>query len=103
MPTCLQAQVEWVTDCIAYARATGKKVVEPTKEFEESWVRHHDEVANRTLLQPAGVPGVVAMATDHKADIYLNAVYSQNKGEYRDFVDGLQHNNEIFARVAYQF
>ncbi|QAZ39917.1 cyclohexanone monooxygenase [Methylibium sp. Pch-M] len=50
MPTCLQAQVEWVTDCIAYARATGKKVVEPTKEFEESWVRHHDEVANRTLL-----------------------------------------------------
>ena len=50
MPTCLQAQVEWVTDCIAYARATGKKVVEPTREFEESWVRHHDEVANRTLL-----------------------------------------------------
>jgi acetone monooxygenase len=50
MPTCLQAQVEWVTDCIAYARGTGKRVIEPTKEFEESWVRHHDEVANRTLL-----------------------------------------------------
>ena len=50
MPTCLQAQVEWVTDCIAYARGTGKRVIEPTQEFEESWVRHHDEVANRTLL-----------------------------------------------------
>ncbi|WP_428415715.1 flavin-containing monooxygenase [Methylibium sp.] len=50
MPTCLQAQVEWVTDCIAFARDAGKSVVEPTKEFEESWVRHHDEVANRTLL-----------------------------------------------------
>jgi hypothetical protein len=38
-----------------------------------------------------------------QADLYLNAVYSQHKGEYRDFVDGLQHNNELFARLAYQF
>ena len=38
-----------------------------------------------------------------QADIYLNAVYSQHKGEARDFVDGLQHNNEVFARIAYLF
>uniref|UniRef100_UPI003FA6FD78 hypothetical protein n=1 Tax=Salmonella enterica TaxID=28901 RepID=UPI003FA6FD78 len=38
-----------------------------------------------------------------QADLYLNAVYSQHRGEYRDFVDGLQHNNEIFARIAYLF
>lgn len=49
-------------------------------------------------------PGVKWKPTKSiQADLYLNAVYSQNKGEYRDFVDGLQHNNEIFARVAYQF
>ncbi|WP_310731991.1 DUF1302 family protein [Methylibium sp. Root1272] len=46
-------------------------------------------------------PGVKWKPTKSiQADLYLNAVYSQNKGEYRDFVDGLQHNNEIFARVA---
>lgn len=38
-----------------------------------------------------------------QVDTYLNLVYSQHKGESRDFADGLQHNNEIFARVAYQF
>ena len=49
-------------------------------------------------------PGVKWKPTKSiQADLYLNAVYSQHKGEYRDFVDGLQHNNEIFARVAYQF
>lgn len=50
MPTCLQQQVNWITDCIAYARQNGKKVVEATQEFEDEWVRHHDEVANATLL-----------------------------------------------------
>jgi hypothetical protein len=38
-----------------------------------------------------------------QVDAYLNLVYSQNKGQSKDFADGLQHNNEIFARVAYQF
>lgn len=50
MTTCLQQQVDWITDCIAYARKNGKKVVEATQEFEDEWVRHHDEVANATLL-----------------------------------------------------
>lgn len=38
-----------------------------------------------------------------QVDLYLNAMYSQNKGQYKDFIDGMQSNNEIFARVAYQF
>jgi acetone monooxygenase len=50
MTTCLQAQVDWVTDCIAYARQAGKTVVEATKEFEDAWVAHHDETANKTLV-----------------------------------------------------
>jgi acetone monooxygenase len=50
MTTCLQAQVDWVTDCIAYARAQGKTVIEPTREFEDAWVAHHDETANKTLV-----------------------------------------------------
>lgn len=50
MPTCLQAQVDWVTECIDYARKQGKNVIEATAEFEDEWVRHHDEVANKTLV-----------------------------------------------------
>jgi acetone monooxygenase len=50
MTTCLQQQVDWITECIAYARKNGKQVVEPTKEFEDNWVKHHDETAAATLV-----------------------------------------------------
>jgi acetone monooxygenase len=50
MTTCLQQQVDWITDCIAYARDHGKHIVEPTAEFEDRWVRHHDETAAATLV-----------------------------------------------------
>jgi acetone monooxygenase len=50
MPTCLQQQVDWISDCIAYARQHGKQVVEATKEFEDQWVAHHDETASATLV-----------------------------------------------------
>ncbi len=50
VPTCLQQQVEWITDCIAYARDQGHQVVEATPELEDRWVRHHDEVTTATLI-----------------------------------------------------
>jgi cyclohexanone monooxygenase/acetone monooxygenase len=50
MTTCLQQQVEWIDDCIAYMRRKSLKVVEPTKEAEDGWVVHHDEIANATLI-----------------------------------------------------
>jgi acetone monooxygenase len=50
MTTCLQQQVDWVSDCIAYARQNGKQVVEATQEFEDAWVKHHDETAAATLV-----------------------------------------------------
>ncbi len=50
MPTCLQQMVDWISDCIGYAQANGKQVIEPTAEFEDQWVRHHDETAAATLV-----------------------------------------------------
>jgi len=50
MTTCLQQQVDWITNCIAYARKNGKGVIEATKEFEDNWVKHHDETAAATLV-----------------------------------------------------
>ena len=38
------------SDCIDYARSAGKRVVEPTADFEDRWVRHHDETAAATLV-----------------------------------------------------
>jgi cation diffusion facilitator CzcD-associated flavoprotein CzcO len=50
MTTCLQQQTEWISDCIRYIRDKGVAVIEPTAELEDSWVRHHDETANATLI-----------------------------------------------------
>jgi len=50
MTTCLQQQVEWVTDCIRYLREHNRTVIEPTADKEAEWVQHHDEVANTTLV-----------------------------------------------------
>src|SRR3954471_10347481 len=50
MTTCLQQQVEWISDCIRHMRDTGRAVIEPTKKAEDRWVAHHDELADATLI-----------------------------------------------------
>lgn len=50
MTTCLQQQVDWISDCLAYGRKQSKNVVEATKDFEDAWVQHHDETAAKTLV-----------------------------------------------------
>ena len=50
MTTCLQQQVDWVTDCITYLNAKGARSIEPTREKQDEWVSHHDQIANATLL-----------------------------------------------------
>ena len=50
MTTCLQQQVDWITDCIGWLREHGRHRIEPTRETQDAWVAHHDELAGATLL-----------------------------------------------------
>ena len=50
MTTCLQQQTEWISDAIRHLREQGKSVIEPTKEGEDAWVAHHEEIAGATLV-----------------------------------------------------
>lgn len=50
MTTCLQQQVDWISDCIKYLRRTGANVIEPTVQRQDEWVEHHDNLANGTLV-----------------------------------------------------
>jgi cation diffusion facilitator CzcD-associated flavoprotein CzcO len=50
MTTCLAQQADWISNCIRYMRENNLNVIEPTKEFEDQWVAHHDEIANQTLV-----------------------------------------------------
>ncbi|HME26024.1 MAG TPA: NAD(P)/FAD-dependent oxidoreductase [Acetobacteraceae bacterium] len=50
MTTCLQQQAEWISDCIGYMRDRDLNVCEPTREAEDQWIEHHEEVAAATLV-----------------------------------------------------
>lgn len=50
MTTCLQQQTEWITELIKHMHTNGKRVVEPTEEAENAWVRHHDATASANLI-----------------------------------------------------
>ena len=49
-PTCLQHQVEWITDCIQFLENNQRNTIEPTLEQQDHWVAHHDEAASTSLL-----------------------------------------------------
>lgn len=50
MTTCLQQQVEWIADCLDHLRERGHTRIEPTREKQDEWVAHHDEVTRQTLV-----------------------------------------------------
>ena len=50
MTTCLQQQAEWISNCIQHLRDHGLKVCEPTREAEDQWIDHHEQIAAATLV-----------------------------------------------------
>lgn len=64
IPRCIEQNVEWVTECIAYMRKNGFERISTTRESEDKWSQHVDETVNQTLLPQtptwffgANVPG----------------------------------------------
>ena len=84
MTTCLQQQVEWISNCIKYMREHNLKVCEPTREAEEKWVQHHEETAAATL-----VPKTVSwyMGSNVKGKPRRLLSYIGGVGQYRDKCD----------------
>lgn len=50
IPRCLEQNVEWITNCIAYMRAHRYSRIEATQEAEDAWTEHVLESADETLL-----------------------------------------------------
>ncbi len=50
MTTCLAQQVDWVSDCIAWVLNNDHQTIEPTREKQDEWVQHHEDIANATLM-----------------------------------------------------
>jgi cyclohexanone monooxygenase len=44
-----EQHVDWIADCLQYLRERGCSRIEAEQEAEDAWVRHNNEVADRTL------------------------------------------------------
>ena len=49
MVTGVEHHAEWISDCIAHLRETGRDRIEPISEAEDAWVVHVNEVADLTV------------------------------------------------------
>ena len=53
MPVAIEQHVEWVTDVIDHMRTSGKTVIEATREAQDQWVEHVNQVVGATLMTKA--------------------------------------------------
>jgi len=53
MIVSIEQHVDWIADCVAYMRAQGFEAMEATREAEDKWVAHVNEVAYTTLYPQA--------------------------------------------------
>jgi cyclohexanone monooxygenase len=53
MPVAIEQHVEWVTDVIDHMRKSGKTVIEATREAQDQWVEHVNQVVGATLMTKA--------------------------------------------------
>ena len=99
IPRCIEQNVEWVSDLIAYMKSKDLHQIEPTLEAEDAWTEEIDETAKRTLFPTADswFMGVNLNDPTKKRTFMLYAGGQQN---YRIKCDGVAANN--YAGFAIQ-
>ena len=97
MTTCLQQQVDWISDCIGWLRENEHHTIEPTLEKQDSWVAHHDEIANETLLMTTNswYTGANIEGKPIRLLSYIGGV-----GAYRDACDEITASGYAGFKVA---
>ena len=53
MIVSIEQHVDWVADCLGYMRSNGQSVIDPTRDAQDAWVEHVNEMAFRTLYPTA--------------------------------------------------
>ncbi len=90
MPVAIEQHVEWISGIIQHMRERGLDVVEPTREAEDEWVEHSQEVAHATLL-PQSATWYMGANIPGKPRIFLP--YLGGLGPYRQKCDEVAAND----------
>jgi cation diffusion facilitator CzcD-associated flavoprotein CzcO len=95
MPVAIEQHVEWISGLLGHMREGGLEVVEPTREAEDGWVDHSQEVAHATLF-PQSATWYMGANIPGKPQVFLP--YLGGLGPYRQRCEGVAANGyEGFA------
>jgi cation diffusion facilitator CzcD-associated flavoprotein CzcO len=97
MPVSIEQHVEWIADCIANMRKTGKTTIEATPQAQDQWVSHVNEIVGKTLMPRANSWYMGANITG-KPRGFLPYLGPEGVGGYRKKCDEVAANGyEGFA------
>ncbi len=86
MLVAIEQHVNWIADCIAWMKDTGKATIEPLPESEAFWVAHVNEVAEGTMFTaPSCHSWYLGANIDGKPRIFMP--YVGGFPRYREFCE----------------
>jgi hypothetical protein len=94
MPVSIEHHVEWISDAIGHLVRNDIRLIEPTKEAEESWTVHNRQVAEQTLYPTAdswymnqNIPDKPTVFTPYigGADLYHDTIREVAEKGYEGF------------------
>jgi cation diffusion facilitator CzcD-associated flavoprotein CzcO len=95
MPVAIEQHVDYISGVIGHMQDNGLEAVEPTREAEDEWVDHSQEVAHATLL-PESATWYMGANIPGKPQVFLP--YLGGLGPYREKCDEIAANGyEGFA------
>jgi cyclohexanone monooxygenase len=87
MPTSIEQNVEWITDCIVHLRNSGATRIEPTPEAEQKWGAHVKELADATLFP-------------HTDSWYMGANIPGKPRVFMPYIGGFGTYRKLCAKIA---
>jgi cyclohexanone monooxygenase len=90
MPVAIEQHVDWISELTQYMLDHGLGTVEPTREAEDEWVEHSQEVAYATLL-PQSATWYMGANIPGKPQVFLP--YLGGLGPYRQKCDEIAAND----------
>jgi cyclohexanone monooxygenase len=91
MPVSIEQHVEWITDCIATLRDTGKTTIEATPHAQDEWVAHVNETISGTLMTSAN-SWYMGANIEGKPRVFLPYLDPEGVGGYRKRCDEIAAN-----------
>ncbi len=90
MMVSIEQHVDWMTDCVDHMQRSGLTTIEPTREAQDGWVEHNDEVAHKTLY-PRAASWYMGANIPGKPRVFLP--YIGGVGTYREKCAEIAANN----------